>query len=89
MASWQLYEAGGHIYLIDDYSPVVYKLTKEGDLLITIGNKDKPSDIRLLGSAGKLPRNSGPLKGITVDIDTLAREFPQNYGVGSRYRTTN
>ena len=34
----------GHIMLTDDDSHVVYKFTKEGDLLITIGNLDQPSD---------------------------------------------
>ncbi len=34
----------GHIYLTDDYSHVVYKFSKEGDLLETIGNVDQPSD---------------------------------------------
>lgn len=36
--------ADGHIYLTDDYSHVVYKFSKEGDLLMTIGNMDQPSD---------------------------------------------
>ena len=34
----------GHIYLTDDYSHVVYKFSREGDLLMTIGNMDQPSD---------------------------------------------
>jgi len=34
----------GCIFLTDDYSHVVYKFTKEGDLLMTIGNRDQPSD---------------------------------------------
>lgn len=36
--------SNGYIYLTDDYSHVVYKFTKEGNLLMTIGNKDRPSD---------------------------------------------
>jgi streptogramin lyase len=36
--------ADGHIYLTDDYRHVVYKFSKEGDLMMTIGNKDQPSD---------------------------------------------
>ena len=35
----------GHIFLTDDYSHVLYKFTKGGDLLMTIGNMDQPSDI--------------------------------------------
>jgi DNA-binding beta-propeller fold protein YncE len=34
----------GHIYLTDDYRHVVYKFSKEGDLMMTLGNKDQPSD---------------------------------------------
>ena len=34
----------GHIYLTDDHRHVLYKFTKEGDLLMTIGNMDQPSD---------------------------------------------
>ena len=36
--------ADGHIYLTDDYSHVVYKFSKEGDLVMTIGNMDQSSD---------------------------------------------
>lgn len=32
------------IYCTDDYSHVVYKFSLKGDLLMTIGNKDQPSD---------------------------------------------
>jgi len=34
----------GHIFLTDDYSHVVYKFTKDGELLLTLGKKDQPSD---------------------------------------------
>jgi streptogramin lyase len=34
----------GHIWLTDDDGNVVYKFTKEGDLLMTLGNVDQPSD---------------------------------------------
>ena len=34
----------GHIFLTDDHSHVLYKFTKGGDLLMTIGNMDQPSD---------------------------------------------
>jgi streptogramin lyase len=34
----------GHIWLTDDYSHVAYKFTKEGELLMTLGNLDRPSD---------------------------------------------
>ncbi|UCG55336.1 MAG: hypothetical protein JSV32_03760 [Dehalococcoidia bacterium] len=34
----------GHIFLTDDHSHVVYKFTKDGELLMTLGKKDQPSD---------------------------------------------
>jgi streptogramin lyase len=34
----------GHIWLTDDSSHVVYKFTKEGELLMTLGNVNQPSD---------------------------------------------
>ena len=34
----------GHIWLTDDDSHVAYKFTKGGDLLMTLGNVDQPSD---------------------------------------------
>ncbi|MFC1859969.1 peptidyl-alpha-hydroxyglycine alpha-amidating lyase family protein [Chloroflexota bacterium] len=37
----------GHIFLTDDSNHVVYKFTKEGNLLMTIGNMGQPSDTGL------------------------------------------
>ena len=34
----------GIIYCTDDYSHVVHKFSPEGDMIMTIGNKDQPSD---------------------------------------------
>ena len=34
----------GHIWITDDHSHVVQKYTKDGKLLMTLGNKDRPSD---------------------------------------------
>jgi DNA-binding beta-propeller fold protein YncE len=56
----------GHIYLTDDYSHVVYKFNKEGDLLMTIGNMDKPSDtghhwgLDIFERISSIKRGAGP-----------------------------
>jgi len=34
----------GHLYCTDDFSHVVYKFTLDGELLLTIGNPDRPAD---------------------------------------------
>jgi len=39
-----LMTADGYIFLTDDYSHVVYKFDRQGNLFLTMGNKDKPSD---------------------------------------------
>jgi sugar lactone lactonase YvrE len=36
--------ADGYIYCCDDQSHVVYKFTRDGKVLMTLGNKDQPSD---------------------------------------------
>jgi DNA-binding beta-propeller fold protein YncE len=39
-----LMTADGYIFLTDDYSHVVYKFDRQGNLFMTLGNKDQPSD---------------------------------------------
>ena len=56
----------GHIMLTDDDSHAVYKFTKEGELLMTLGNVDQPSDtgyrmgLDIFERIASIERGAGP-----------------------------
>jgi len=56
----------GHILLTDDDSHAVYKFTKEGELLMTLGNVDQPSDtgyrmgLDIFERIASIERGAGP-----------------------------
>jgi DNA-binding beta-propeller fold protein YncE len=55
--------AQGNIWLTDDQSQVIYKFTKDGELLMTIGNLDQPSDTGYRGGLDIFEKLSSIKKG--------------------------
>lgn len=60
------FTSDGHIFLTDDSSHVLHKFTREGTLLMTIGNIDKPSDtghrlgLDIFERISSIKRSAGP-----------------------------